>query len=228
METIFMEFEEFKSEIESTDKAEILEFEFGFEKYTKSELNSMNEINQERYGFNLSEDDIQILAIDSESVLRWELLNNETEVFGGFRLIGIPAAISMKKFKVQVYNEDLDADTAEILAKASYFDIMPGLESKVATIVTINEVTHTLDLWYLNDSKVEKILLSPIQYINALFRVKGFFHWQYLFCDIKNVKKNIESREKESILKIKKFLPEAFPGINHEYIIGRVDKLINN
>ena len=113
-----------------------------------------------------------------------------------------------------------------MITNAGYFDVMPGLEYQVATVVILNETSKKLELWYMDHFQMTKIECTIREYVEALALTKGMYHWQYLYCH-PNCRTKLDFRTRSYINQIIPYLQKAFPAVHYNDLIKRHQQLIH-
>ena len=149
-----------------------------------------------------------------QTALYWYCQNNGKEIPSGefhFRSLD---DIAKKTFVI--WDDEMSEEEQEFLRSLIVFDIHPHTGDGVKSCLKKAQEGNRMEIWLI-DSNGECFLTSMDQpaYINALLELKGWFGWQFLFCDI-DLTDSYFRFVKNDLNRMINVLPQLFKEVDYE------------
>jgi hypothetical protein len=156
----------------------------------------------------------------SEITLCWDYqLDGKEENGGEFRLINLFKALAVNKPKL--WNDDMAEEEKELLRKFRPFDDHPYTGDGMLGVFKIEPGVNDPEVWYYKvTGQGYKMDLSYRGYVECVMETRGYFDWQYFFCDIE-INRNLSNR----LTAMLDILPRLFPDTDYTKYFERFERL---
>lgn len=154
----------------------------------------------------------------------YELDDGEYETGGEFRLYPLSKVLSNCN-TAKLWNEDMKEDEKKFYKRLIPFDDHPNTGDGVMSVFKTEDRANFPEIWIYDDNGIcHRTSLNYPDYLKHILKTKGFYRWQYLFCEIDLSDQNFSFLEKrfETMLRV---LPLLFPDENYSEYILRYEKL---
>lgn len=161
----------------------------------------------------------------SEAIaLHWDYeLDGEEENGGEFRLSNLFNVFTSDDSKLWI--DEMSEQEKEFYRKLRPFDDHPYMGDGTMGVFKLEPGVASPEIWFYNVSnKSYKMDLTYNEYVECLIDTRGFFGWQYLFCDI-DIRKHYTDLPGE-LAKMLDVLPRLFPDTNFDKYRQRYEKLM--
>ncbi len=211
--------------LDSIDKKDTIKVDsssLDFIQQSNTRLDRLHGSLERRTGYKLPEPYKEVLAFPEISC-SWNFLDNEN-IFGGFCIANITNVLGLHEYQVNFHYEDAASKVKKIAKESRYFDVIPGLEYKVATILYPKKDVDFPEIWFLEEENLVKLNLNIDEYFEFLILTKGVHYWQYLFCDKKDYEK-LSKGKKKYLQEMVTFLVGTFTDENFTTLQKRLEIL---
>jgi hypothetical protein len=165
------------------------------------------------------------LFLSDEISLYWgyELKEDEHENGGEFRLSSLSHIFTFSK--PELWYEEMEEEEKEFYKKLIPFDDHPNTGDGVMGVFKMENGIASPEIWlYDNNGLCHKMDLDYPGYLDYLLETKGFYGWQYLFCEI-DLSDYYFASAKNQLETMLKVLPQLFPDQDYKKYFDRYEKL---
>ncbi|MBD2449264.1 SMI1/KNR4 family protein [Nostoc sp. FACHB-152] len=202
-------------EIKACSKIDITAIKDEIPKVSQDEINDQFTKIENFLGYKLDEKLKDCLFITDEISLSWgyELEENEYENGGEFRLSNLYHIISSNQ--AELWYEEMEDQEKEFYKKLVPFDDHPNTGDGVMSVFKMENGEASPEVWlYDSNGMCHKMLLDYPSYLEKTLETKGFYGWQYLFCEV-DLSDYYFATARNQLEKMLNILPKLFP--NNDY-----------
>ncbi|NEO78184.1 hypothetical protein [Moorena sp. SIO4G3] len=161
------------------------------------------------------------IFVAEEIWIAWDYKQGSNYEKGGeFRLINL--FDSLVRNKAKLWNDEMSQDKIEFLKSLRPFEDHPySGDGKIGAF----RISHgnSPEIWFYDlRTGYYKLSLTYEEYIELLLETKGFFNWQYLFCDAEL--HHYPANLKKYLTKMIDILYQIFPSFDREKYLEILNK----
>ncbi len=133
------------------------------------------------FGVDLPEGLEDALVLPPVCAVAWQYKSNGGFTEGGeFRLVALYDAFDSRRLKIE--QEALPAGIQGPIPDAVYFDSQPEIGSYA--LLLPNKAREFPSVCFCDEGRIFPMVVGVRRYIELMSMTKGFYYWQYLFCDL--------------------------------------------
>jgi hypothetical protein len=170
-------------ELRASGDVEITRLELKFSDEAEPSPEYLSSLFTKSFGFDLPLGLEELLTFPPECAAAWRYKSKDEFVEGGeFRLVNLFDAFDSSRVKI-----DPDAIPTSVRGKpheAVYFDSQPEIGNRIHTLLLEDRKGLFPSVYLQDNDRVLPMVVDVAQYVRLLAVSKGFYYWQYLFCDI--------------------------------------------
>jgi len=196
-------------ELRSSDQVQVTHLETEFSSEEEPAIAYLEELFRRSFHYRLPSDVAEILTFPPECAVAWSYRSRGKVVEGGeFRLINLFDAFQSHRLKLNP--DDIPPTLHGSPREAIYFDFQPEIGNSIYALL-IPQQNEEFPRVHLHDrGRILPMMVDVRRYIELLAVTKGFYYWQYLFCEI-DLQAYEFGFQRASIRKMVKILSSLFP-----------------
>lgn len=211
--------------LKNCSKIDIIAINAEIPKLSPDEINFQFDEIEKILKYKLDEKLKDCLFISDEISLYWdyELEEDEYENAGEFRLSSLSRIFTFSK--PELWYEEMEEEEKEFYKELIPFDDHPNTGDGVMGVFKMEKGAASPEIWLYDSNGIcHKMNLDYPGYLERILETKGFYGWQYLFCEIDLSDYYFASvqRQLETMLKV---LPKLFPDKDYKEYFDRYEKL---